>query len=140
MKLITKPSAPEAWSISRLLLKLPPRQLGTAICVLIFGGSCIVLSYLYVHASSLQKAMLETMISELAESAAILVDMDRHEALTEPDQLGSSDYQATIAPLVRFHRNLPLAQYVYTMRVTNDDKLYFILDTATDADIAISQK
>lgn len=127
-------------SASRLLLKLPPRFLGVGIWLLIFGGSCAVLGYLYTQAAGQQKAMLEKMIGELSHSASLLIDMQLHEQLLEPTQQGSPAYTKALAPLVRFHRNLPAAQYVYTMRVTPDDRLFFILDTAEDADIRSSQE
>lgn len=140
MKSITNDIAKEAWSLSGLLLKLPARQLGLAIWTLIFGGSCVVLSYLYLHAAGIHKAMLEATISELSQAAAIMVDMEAHEALTTPQQLLSPEYRRALAPLVRFHRNLPVVQYVYTMRVTANDELYFVLDTANDSGIAADQQ
>jgi hypothetical protein len=63
-----------------------------------------------------------------------------HEQLIAPTQQPSPAYTRALAPLIRFHRNLPAVQYVYTMRVTPTDKLFFVLDTAADADIRTSQE
>lgn len=127
-------------SISRLLLKLPPRFLGLAVWLIIFGGSCAVLGYLYAQAASQQKALLEKMLGELGQSASLMVDMQLHEQLSSPTQQNSPIYTQALAPLIRFHRNLPSAQYVYTMRVTPDDRLHFVLDTAEDPDIKAAQE
>lgn len=63
-----------------------------------------------------------------------------HEQLIAPTQQPSPAYTQALAPLIRFHRNLPAVQYVHTMRVTPTDKLFFVLDTAADADIRTSQE
>lgn len=126
--------------IPHLLLKLPPRFLGLAVWLMIFGGSCAVLGYLYMQASAQQKEMLEKMLGELSQSASLLVDMQSHEQLNLPAQQDSPLYIQALAPLTAFHRNLPAAQYVYTMRVTPDDRLFFVLDTAEDADIKAIQE
>ncbi len=127
-------------SFSRLLLKLPPRLLGIVVWLLIFGGSCMVLTYLYAHSARAHKAMLEQMIGTLSQSAAIMVDMELHQQLQDSSQQTSDTYRRALAPLVAFHRKLPDAQYIYTMRVTDADELFFVLDTATDSDINAMQE
>lgn len=127
-------------SVSRLLLRLPPRFLGIGVWLLIFGGSCVVLAYLYAQSARAHKAMLEQMIGTLSQSAVVLVDMNLHEQLLHRSQAGSATYNTAMAPLVRFHRILPDAQYVYTMRVTDDDQLFFVLDTSNDETIRAAQE
>ncbi len=137
---MTHSSTHTPFSLSMMLGRLPPRALGIAVWTLIFGGTCLVVAYLYSQAARVQKDMLETFIREISEAAATVVDVESHERLQDAGQMNSPQYRAVLAPLVRFHRNLPLAQYLYTLRVTGNDEVSFVLDTAADEQIRSVQQ
>lgn len=123
-----------------LLDALPPRWLGLVIWGVIFGGTCLVVGYLYFQAAGIQKDKVETLIRELSETAATLIDVAQHEQLQDPSQMNSDTYKAVLAPLIRMHQKLPQAQYLYTMRVSDDDKLAIVLDTTADDGIRRAQE
>lgn len=116
---------------SKLLFRLSPRSLFWAMWAIALGGVSIVLAVFYLQSVAYQKEGVRRDVLHLAQSLAHLVDMERHEALVSPDQMGSPLHRRTLEPLVRFHLKIPEIHYVYTMRVI-DGKEYFVLDTASD--------
>lgn len=83
-----------------------------------------------------QKSQMEIMRRDLlgfASAAAGLVAGDLHQQLEHPEQTGGELYQQVINPLVEMHRRVPQLAYVYSF-VVRDGRLFFILDTATQAD------
>ncbi|PWU08746.1 MAG: hypothetical protein C5B47_04255 [Verrucomicrobia bacterium] len=115
-----------------------PPQAGAAIeglfIALLVLACAWTICFLIAHeAVKAQTRAIHEELERLAVAAATLVNGDAMARLTSPDQTGSAEYQATIAPLVRFHQGLDDLAYVYTL-VVRDGKLHLILDTATQAD------
>ncbi len=127
-------------SPSRYLSQLSPRVLSWVVFAAIFGGAAGSLGYLYRVSVGHKEMELRRHARDLAEAAAGLVDVERHERLTDPAQAGSDDYRRALAPLVRFHRIHESLQYVWTVRVTADDEQRFMLFTSTDPEIRRRQE
>lgn len=70
-------------------------------------------------------------LMQVARTAAVLVDGDRHRALAESGTLDSADYLALVAPL-RALRKSGIVAEVYTM-VLRGDEVLFVLDAAEDS-------
>ncbi|MFP4283008.1 MAG: ATP-binding protein [Opitutales bacterium] len=117
---------------SRLLHRLSPCALFWAMWAIVFGGTTSALAIFYSHAVEHQKEGVRRDVLHLAQSMAHLVDVELHERLTDPAQMGSPEHLRALKPLVRFHLQIPEIHYVYTMRVLEDGREYFILDTAYD--------
>jgi diguanylate cyclase (GGDEF)-like protein len=88
-----------------------------------------------ILAKSARLEVLRNHVDEVARLAASQVDGDLHRRLAA----GAADEalrKQALAPLLRFHKAMPEAFYLYTMAVLADGKAHFILDTAQDADFA----
>jgi hypothetical protein len=107
--------------------------------VIVFGGSCVVMSYLYLGAVRHRDEDTRIFVRELASAAASLVDMDLHEQLVRPEQLQSAEYRRVLSPLVKFHLSHPNIQYLWTTRVSADGRPLLILETSTDERVRIQQ-
>lgn len=84
-----------------------------------------------------QQARLEVLrlhVAEIARLAASSVDGNLHRELLDPDRYNAELYARTLAPLVRFHSNIPDVFYVYTM-AERQGETYFVLDTANSPDL-----
>lgn len=115
----------------RTLIRPLRDSVAVAILVLFTAAVCLfVVNYL---ARATQMESLRSELLGYASSAAGLVDGDLHKQLSSAEDTGSEIYQRTIAPLVAMHRRVPRIAYLYTF-VERDGKLYFVLDTATQAD------
>ena len=77
-------------------------------------------------------------LRSLAAAAAGLVDASAHERLQRSDDTGGADYQRAIGELVRFHNGQPWIEWIYTMRV-REGRLYYVLDTASDAGLRLQR-
>jgi signal transduction histidine kinase len=119
-------------SLPKYLSGLGPRQLALVFFVIVFGGSCLVMSYLYVGAVRHREEDIRVYIRELAMAAAGLVDVELHEQLVRPEQLDSELYRQVLNPLVKFHLAHPSIQYVWTTRVAEDGRQWLVLETATE--------
>jgi signal transduction histidine kinase len=126
-------------TLSKYLSGLGPRMLGLVFFGVIFGGSCLVMSYLYVGAVKHREADTRLFVRELATAAAGLVDMDLHEQLVRPEQLGSDEYRRVLGPLVKFHLAHPNIQYLWTRRVAADGRQWQVMQTSTDERIRNQQ-
>lgn len=126
-------------TLSKYLSGLSPRMLGLVFFGVIFGGSCLVMSYLYLGAVRHREADTRLFVRELAAAAAGLVDMDLHERLVRPEQLTSDEYRRVLDPLVKFHLAHPAIQYLWTTRVAEDGGQLFLLETSTDERIRRQQ-
>lgn len=117
---------------SSLLLRLNPKVLAAFVFLSVFGGSLVALGYLYYEASEYLEASIRAHVTQLARTAATLVDVEQHEQLVEKEQTGSDLYRSAQESLVQFHLNSSSIHYVYTLRVSADGREHFILDTSTD--------
>ncbi len=95
------------------------------------GGALVCLTYFYLQSIEYQKEGVRRDVLHLAQSLAHLVDVDLHEQLTDPSQMGSPEHLEALNPLVRFHLKIPEIYYVYTIRAIDGEE-YFILDTVYD--------
>jgi signal transduction histidine kinase len=126
-------------SLSKQLSGFSPWRLALFVFILIFGGSCLVTSYLYLQAVWHRESDTRIYVRELAMAAAGLVDVELHEQLVRPEQLGSAEYRRVLSPLVQFHLSHPSIQYLWTTRVAADGRQLFLLETSTDERIRSQQ-
>lgn len=117
---------------SRLLFRLSPNLLFVVMAGLLFGVSAISTGAFYWITFRHQKETAHRHVRHLCEAAALLVDVDKHEQLFGPAQMGSPLHLELLAPLVRFHLAIPALHYVYTMRIDDEFRESFVLDTAYD--------
>lgn len=101
-----------------------------ALLVFISSASCIFIVDFFATRSQLE--LVRSDLLRYANSAAALVDGDKHKLLTRPEQVTSPLYKELIDPLVQMHRRVPEIAYLYSFVVRNG-RLYFVLDTATQA-------
>jgi signal transduction histidine kinase/ActR/RegA family two-component response regulator len=86
---------------------------------LLAGGAILAISslglfYLYHSAREAQLDAVRTELVQLARVAAAQVDGDLHRTIRSPNQTGSPEHLAVLAPLVRFHKATSDVIYVYT--------------------------
>jgi len=115
-------------------------MLGLVFLVMIFGGSLVSTSYLYVQAERLEEAAVRLHVRNLAEAAAALLDVEQHEAITRPEDVDSEQYRRLMRPLVAFHQRHPSIQYLWTARFLAGDKQQLVLETVADESIRRSQE
>lgn len=127
-------------SPSRYLSQLGPRALSWVVFAAIFGGAAAALGYLYGISVGHKDHELRRHVRDLAEAAAGLVEVERHERLTDPAQAGTDDYRQALEPLLRFHRAHESLQYVWTVRVEARDEQRLVLLTSTDSGIRRRQE
>lgn len=72
-------------------------------------------------------------LTDLAQSAALLVNPELHRSLNDPSLHNSPAYQQAVEPLRRLRASLPDARYIYTA-VRDGDRVRFVLDAATPGD------
>jgi PAS domain S-box-containing protein len=101
-----------------------------ALLVFISSASCIFIVDFFATRSQLE--LVRSDLLRYANSAAALVDGDKHKLLTRSEQGTSPLYLSLIDPLVQMHRRVPEIAYLYSFVVRNG-RLYFVLDTATQA-------
>ncbi len=100
--------------------------------------AAVLLSIVYVPQHLSKQARLDVLrahVAQVAQLAAAVLDGDLHRELLEPANFTQEKYDRGLAPLVRFHRAIPDAFYVYTM-VEREGQTYFVLDTANSPLIA----
>src|SRR4051812_35039896 len=104
----------------------------------VFSGLVVFLAalgsllWLSSRAEETQSQSIRVNLERTARAAAGLVDGDLHVKLVELGVPNGPDYDKAVAPLVKFHRGVPEIAYLYTL-IVRDDKLFFVLDTATKA-------
>jgi signal transduction histidine kinase/ActR/RegA family two-component response regulator len=84
--------------------------------------------YLWRSAHEAQIAAVRTELVQLAKVAATQVNGDRHHTLRTPQQAGSAEHLALLAPLVAFHKATSDVIYVYTA-IMERGQTYFVLGT-----------
>lgn len=107
-----------------------------AIVTLIAAAVLLTIVYVPQHLSKQARLdVLRAHVAQVAQLAASVVDGDLHRELLNPANFTQEKYDRVLAPLVRFHRAIPEAFYVYTM-VEREGETYFVLDTANSPVIA----
>jgi signal transduction histidine kinase len=127
-------------SLPKLLSQLSPGKLAWLFFGVIFGGTCLTAGYTYFRAVQHREAEVRQQVLDLAEAAAALVDVDLHEQLVRPEQLGSEDYRRVLRPLVKFHQIHSDIQYLWTTRVPAQGPQLLLLETSTDEAIRREQE
>lgn len=127
-------------SPSIYLSRLSPRRLALVFFVMILGGSLVSTGYLYLQAERLEEAAVRLHVRNLAEAAAALVDVERHEAIKRPEQADTDEFRQLLRPLVVFHERHRSIQYLWTARFLPGDKQQLVLQTVTDASLRRSQE
>ena len=105
--------------------------IAAALLIFLSSAGCILIIDYFARESQL--ALVRSDLLRYASSAAGLVDGDKHRRLVSPDQVNSPLYRELVDPLVAIHRRAPEIAYMYSF-VEKDGKLFFVLDTATQAD------
>ncbi len=124
---------------ARWLSRTSSRRVAWGVFAVLFGSSALLLVYLEMKALEHLRSSLRDHIAQMVQTAGELVDVERQETLTDPAQFGTDTYQRAIAPLVRFHREVPDVTLLYTLRVTADGRHAIVLDTANDPGIRRQQ-
>jgi len=109
-----------------------PVRDGIATALLIFLSSAISILLVERFSRDSQLELVRGDLLRYANSAAALIDGDKYRQLTRPEQVDSPLYLQLIDPLVALHRRVPEIAYLYSF-VERDGKLFFVLDTATQA-------
>lgn len=113
-----------------------PARDAIAAAVLVFLSSAVCILIIDHFGRESLLALLRGDLLRYANAAAGLVDGDKHEELVLRGQ-GSYPhcplYMEMIDPLVAMHRRVPEIAYMYSF-VVRGGKLYFVLDTATQAE------
>jgi len=115
-------------------LRIRPVRDAIAAALLVFLSSAVCTLVIDHFLLDAQLHHVQHDLQRFASAAAAMVDGDKHRQLAET--AGSTDsplYQELIDPLVTMHRRMPDFAYLYSF-VERDGKLYFVLDTATQAD------
>jgi signal transduction histidine kinase/FixJ family two-component response regulator len=101
------------------------------VSVFVFLGAAVAIGWLYFRAHDAQMKGIREDLGRMARVAASTVDGNKLAELRSPDQEGSAEHKATLAPLVAFHRSVPELSYVYAVTIRGG-RPHFILDTATE--------
>ncbi len=94
----------------------------------ILAISSLGLFYLWHSAREAQLDAVRTELAQLARVAAAQIDGDLHRTIRSPNQAGSPEHLAALAPLVGFHKATTDVIYVYTA-IRVDGQIYFVLGT-----------
>ena len=113
-------------------LRPSPLRDGVLSGLAVFVAAMGSLLWLESGAERTQGDTIRDNLGRIARSAAGLVDAEEHELLEKNGDF-EGRYARVIEPLVKFHRGVPEIAYLYTL-IVRQDKFYFILDTATQAD------
>lgn len=128
----TNPRPPFLTTLPRFFAQLGPRGFAGVVFALVFGGTGVSVSYLYLRSLELQDAAIRWHASDLALTAAVLVDVALHETLVRPEQQDSAEYRQVRAPLVEFRQRHGNIQYLWTVRAFSEDEVGLVVQTATD--------
>ena len=90
--------------------------------------SSLGLFYLWHAAREAQLDAVRIELSQLARTAATLVDGDPHRSIVSQKQAGSPAHLALLDPLVKFHKATSDIIYVYTA-VLERGRIYYVLGT-----------
>ncbi len=109
-----------------------PARDALATMLLVFLSSAICIMIIDHFARESQLELVRGDLLRYANAAAGLVDGDKHQELAATVGTDSPLYRQLIDPLVAMHRRVPDIAYMYSF-VERGGKLYFVLDTATQA-------
>lgn len=98
--------------------------------VWISAGLCLLSLYHWTHRALIRDVRDD--LEQFARIAAPLVDGDLHEQLTSPAQVNTTLHKKALAPLIRLHRSIPSAAYLYTC-ISVSNQVRFVLDTSTSS-------
>lgn len=117
-----------------LMSRLRPSPLrdGVLSGLVVFLAAMGSLLWLESGAEKTQGDTIRDNLARIARAAAGLVDAEEHELLVKEGDIAGR-YARLIEPLVKFHRGVPEIAYLYTI-IVRQDKFFFVLDTATQAD------
>ena len=125
--------------LAKFLSRQTPRKLGALFFGVMFGGTILVLGYVFIGGLRHREAEIRREVRELAVTAGGLVDVELHEQLVRPEQINGEAYRRAIRPLVKFHHGHPEIQYVWTTRTSDAERPLLVLETATDPGIRTRQ-
>jgi hypothetical protein len=111
----------------QLSKSIHPRRDGILATLVVFFVSCVGLFSVYRIAQDAQIEAVRGELASLARSLAVQIDGDLHRTITSPDQVGSPEHLAALAPLAAFHRANPSLFFVYTA-VLSDEGVHIVLD------------
>jgi signal transduction histidine kinase len=117
--------------LSKSLSRLSPRLLGLVFFWVMFGGTLLVLGYVFIGGLRHRESEIRREVLGLAVAAAGLVEVELHEQLVRPEQLNGAEYQRVLRPLIRFHQQHPEIQYLWTTRTPATGGQLLVLETST---------
>ncbi|MBK8479107.1 MAG: response regulator [Opitutaceae bacterium] len=109
--------------------QIHPLREGFLVGVTVLVVACSVLAYTYTYAHRAQIESVRTELVQLAKAAAVQVDGNLHETLTDAAQSGSAPHLRALEPLLKMQRATQDLLYIYTATL-HDGQVTFILDTA----------
>ncbi len=125
--------------LGKFLSRQSPRMLGLVFFGVMFGGTVVVLSYVFLGSLRHRESEIRREARQLAMAAAGLVDVEEHEKLVRPEQFNGAEYRRVLQPLLRYHRAHPEIQYVWTTRTPAEGSQLLVLETSTDPVIREAQ-
>jgi signal transduction histidine kinase/CheY-like chemotaxis protein len=105
-----------------------PLAHGLAAGAVIWVIASFGLFYLWHAAREAQLEAVQSELTQLARTAATLVDGDLHRTIRSQAQAGSSEHLALLEPLVKFHKAASDIIYVYTA-ILDRGRIYYVLGT-----------
>ncbi len=88
----------------------------------------------YLHATIDLKGRIKTNLEETASSLAGLLDGDKHATLREATDQNLSIYQDYFNLLAKQRLHFKKITYVYTMRLTPEGKVAYVIDADTESE------
>ena len=125
--------------LAKFLSRQSPQRLGVIFFGIMFGGTVLVLGYIFMGALRHRESEIRREVRELATAAAGLVDVERHEQLLRREQGNGLDYRRVLQPLISFHRSHPEIHYLWTTRTPAEGTPLLVLETSTDPGIRAAQ-
>lgn len=106
--------------------------LGTRLGLLLAGlavlANALLLALLYLNSRDRIRESVRSRLGEATALAAMAVDTERHDRITDPSQVSGEDYRAVQASLRRVMDLMPDAFYVYTVRQDAQGRIVFVVD------------
>jgi PAS domain S-box-containing protein len=109
------------------ILTIRPVRDGVIVGMVLFLVALIGIATTHQRGAIAYEEEVRSHLLDLAHAASLLIDGDKHELLTSPDQEGSDIHQQMIESLSAFLARVSGTRYVYTM-VMVDDHPHFVLD------------
>lgn len=106
-------------------------MLGVVAGSMAFSVVAICVGLFYFLVADAYDARIREQVLDIAKVASTVVDVEAHQQLRDPAQVGTELHRQTLRPLVKIHEKIPELHYLYTM-IYQGDREFFILDTAQD--------